>query len=95
MIGKLKSIKIQKRWTTCTFGVEHTVRKTGQYWIDAQLFFNRGQEDFKFIDLNGGDKGEEKLVVEFLQEQGFELKKKRYLVSWEYWDLARYVEMEE
>jgi hypothetical protein len=46
-------------------------------------------ENSKYINLGTGEKGEEKLILDHLKEAGFSVEKKRYMVSWEYYDLVR------
>ena len=89
MYAKLRSEKIIADWKTCTFGLEHSVRDHGPYWIVAEVHFNKRMENSKYINLGTGEMGEEKLILDHLKEAGFSVEKKRFLISWEYYDLVR------
>jgi hypothetical protein len=74
--------------------LQHSSRKTGNFWIDAALAIFAGAKRRRVIQLGPGSKNDSSEVIQLLTTQGFKITGKRLNQEWEQITLVREQETE-
>ncbi len=80
-IYKIK--RVYPNWDRCELHLQHTSRKTGNYWLYGYVVFYSGKDKRKTTQLGPGSKEEGLELIKRLKSFGYQYARKRFNIEWE------------